>query len=58
MIKISEITPKPMRSIRAQLTFLMVALSMLEQELMIKVLQQVALLVVLLITLMIILRDY
>ena len=26
MIKISEITPKPMRSIRAQLTFLMVAL--------------------------------
>jgi hypothetical protein len=36
----------------------MVALSMLEQELMIKVLQQVALLVVLLITLMIILRDY
>ena len=31
---------------------------MLEQELMIKVLQQVALLVVLLITLMIILRDY
>ena len=36
----------------------MVVLSMLEQELMIKVLQQVALLVVLLITLMIILRDY